>query len=78
MVPRIRSKHAEAKAKIWNILHKDVRQASTLTMFKSRLKTVLFTRAYDTESILSALLLFIVIHFYVDVLWIDFICFNLI
>ena len=52
VVPRVNNKHGEAAfqfhaAKIWNSLHEDVRQASTLTMFKSRLKTALFTRAYE-------------------------------
>ena len=51
-VPRVRTKHGEAAfqfygVKVWNSLPEDVRLASTLTMFKSRLKTVLFSRAYD-------------------------------
>ena len=52
LVPRVRTKHGESgfqfyAAKIWNSLSEDVRQASTLTMFKSRLKTALFHCAYD-------------------------------
>jgi len=51
-VPRGRTKQGEAAfkvyaPKIWNSLPEDVRQASTLTMIKSRLKTVLFSCAYD-------------------------------
>ena len=50
--PRVRTKQGEAAfqfyaPKIWNSLTEDVRQASTLKMFKSRLKTVLFSCAYD-------------------------------
>ena len=52
LVPRVRTKQGEAAfqvyaPKIWNSLPEDVRQASTLTMFKSRMKTVLFSCAYD-------------------------------
>ena len=52
LVPRVRTKQGEAAfqvyaPKIWNSLPEDVRQASTLTMFKSRLKKVLFSCAYD-------------------------------
>ena len=52
LVPRLRTKQGEAAfqlyaPKIWNSLPEDVRQASALTMFKSRLKTVLFNCAYD-------------------------------
>jgi len=44
LVPRVRTKQGEAAfqvyaPKIWNSLPEDVRQASTLTMFKSRLKS---------------------------------------
>lgn len=51
-VPKVRTKHGEAAfqfyaAKTWNRLPGDVRQAPTLTMFKSRLKTVLFANAYN-------------------------------
>ena len=51
--PRVRTKHGEATfqynaAKIWNSLPENVRQASTVTMFKSRLKTTLFSRAYES------------------------------
>jgi len=64
-VPRVRTKQDEAAfqfyaPKIWTSLPEDVRQASTLTMFKSRLKTVLFSCA--TESILSALFAFNLIN----------------
>jgi len=52
LVPRVRTKHGEAAfqihtAKIWNNLPEDVRQASSLTMFKTKLKTVLFSCAYN-------------------------------
>ena len=52
LVPRVRTKHGESAfqfyaAKIWNSLPEDVRQTSTLTMFKSQLKTVLFRCAYN-------------------------------
>ncbi|RJG15175.1 hypothetical protein D4A39_16695, partial [Alcanivorax profundi] len=52
LVPRVRTKHGEGAfqfyaAKIWNSLPDEVRQASTLTMFKSRLKTALFNTAYN-------------------------------
>ena len=52
LVPRVRTKQGEAvfqfyAPEVWNSLPEDVRQASTLTMFKSRLKTVLFSCAYD-------------------------------
>ena len=51
-VPGVRTKQGDAAfqvyaPKIWNSLPEDVRQASTLTTFKSRLKTVLFSCAYD-------------------------------
>ena len=53
VVPRVTTKHGEAAfqfhaAKVWNSLSEDVRQASTLSMFKSRLKTCLFTAAYGS------------------------------
>ena len=52
LVPRVRTKQGEAAflfyaPRIWNSLPEDVRQARTLTMFKSRLKTVLFSCPYD-------------------------------
>jgi len=52
LVPRVKTKQGEGvfqfyAPKIWNSLPEDVRQAFTLTMFKSRLKTALFSCAYD-------------------------------
>ena len=52
LVLKVRTKQGEVAfqfyaPKIWNSLPEDVRQASTLTMFESRLKTVLFSCAYD-------------------------------
>ena len=51
LVPRVRTNQDEAAfqfyaPKIWNSLPEDVRQASTLTMSKSRPKTVLFSIFY--------------------------------
>jgi len=48
--------------KIWNSLPEDVRQASTLTVFTSRLKTVYLAVHMTTESILSALFAFNLIN----------------
>ena len=52
LVSRVRTKQGEAAfqvyaPKIWNSLPEDVRLASTLTVFKSRLKTVLSGCAFD-------------------------------
>uniref|UniRef100_A0A7N8X145 Reverse transcriptase domain-containing protein n=1 Tax=Mastacembelus armatus TaxID=205130 RepID=A0A7N8X145_9TELE len=52
LVPRVRTKQGEAAfqlyaAKTWNSLPDDVRQASSLAMFKSKLKTFLFSVAYN-------------------------------
>ena len=50
LVPRVSTKQGEAVFQVYApkiSLPEDVRQASTLTMFKSRLKTVLFSCAYD-------------------------------
>jgi len=46
LVPRVRTEQGEAAfqlyaPKVWNSPPEDVRQASALTMFKSRLKTVI-------------------------------------
>ena len=51
-VPRIRTKHGEAAfsfyaPQIWNKLPENCRNAETLSSFKSRLKTHLFTAAFD-------------------------------
>ena len=63
LVSRVRTKQGEAAfqfyaPKIWNSLPEDVRQASTLTMFESRLKRFYFAVHMTTESILSALFAF--------------------
>uniref|UniRef100_A0A3P9MAR3 Reverse transcriptase domain-containing protein n=1 Tax=Oryzias latipes TaxID=8090 RepID=A0A3P9MAR3_ORYLA len=52
LIPRVRTKQGESAfqysaAKIWNSLPEGVRQASSVSMFKSRLKTFLFSRVYD-------------------------------
>lgn len=53
MVPRVRTKHNNtalqfyAKSKIWNSLSGEVSQDWTLPMFKSKLKIVIFSHAYD-------------------------------
>ena len=53
--PRVRTKQAEAALQVyapktWNSLPKDVRQASTLTMFKSRPKTVYLDQSLKENS----------------------------
>uniref|UniRef100_A0A3B3HFB5 Reverse transcriptase domain-containing protein n=1 Tax=Oryzias latipes TaxID=8090 RepID=A0A3B3HFB5_ORYLA len=52
LIPRVRTKQGESAfqysaAKIWNSLPEVVRQASSVFMLKSRLKTFLFSRVYD-------------------------------
>ena len=37
-----------AGAKVWNSLPSDVTSASSLSVFKNRLKTYLFRRSYET------------------------------
>ena len=39
-----------AGAKVWNGLPSDVTSASSLSVFKNRLKTYLFRRCYETDS----------------------------
>uniref|UniRef100_A0A3B3B5V6 Reverse transcriptase domain-containing protein n=1 Tax=Oryzias melastigma TaxID=30732 RepID=A0A3B3B5V6_ORYME len=51
-VPRVRTKHGEAAfsfyaPQIWNRLPENLRSAETLSVFKSRLKTHLFSAAFD-------------------------------
>uniref|UniRef100_A0A3B3DTS3 Reverse transcriptase domain-containing protein n=3 Tax=Oryzias melastigma TaxID=30732 RepID=A0A3B3DTS3_ORYME len=51
-VPRVRTKHGEAAfsfyaPQIWNRLPENIRSAETLSVFKSRLKTHLFSVAFD-------------------------------
>jgi len=65
--PRVRTKQGGAAfqfyaPKIRNSLPEDVRQASALTMFKSRLKTLLFSGAYDSWRGCIALVTFILIN----------------
>lgn len=40
---------AVAASNLWNDLPQQIRQASSLTVFKSFIKTLLFTLAFDTE-----------------------------
>jgi len=40
--------HSVAAAKVWNGLPSDVTSASSLSVFKNRLKTYLFRRCYET------------------------------
>ena len=52
VVPRIKSKHGKAAfghyaPTSWNKLPKDLRDTPTLLAFKSRLKTLLFSTAFD-------------------------------
>ncbi|KAF7654215.1 hypothetical protein LDENG_00072590, partial [Lucifuga dentata] len=52
--PRVRTKHAEAAfcyhaTQTWKNLPEDIRQAPTLTIFKSKLKIFLFYTAYSTS-----------------------------
>lgn len=57
VIPRVRTEHGEAAfqfyaAKTWNNLPDDVRQALTLTILNSKLKTFLFYNACSTWIIL--------------------------
>ena len=50
-----------AGAKVWNGLQNDVTSASSLSVFKNRLKTYLFRRCYETVSLWVAFFFFLVI-----------------